>query len=59
MTFQYLTVQMIENVDQNGMIDQTVFKTMEKYGFDTLIFTKQVLDIVNSYIKCISPRMSE
>ena len=58
MTFQYLTVEMIENVDQSGMIDQTVFKTMEKYGFDTLIFTKQVLDIVNGYIKCIRPRMN-
>ena len=58
MTFQYLTVEMLENVNQNGMIDQTVFKTMEKYGFDTLIFTKQVLDIVNGYIKCIRPRLN-
>ena len=34
-TFQFLTLEMVENIDQNGMIDQTVFKTQEKYGFDT------------------------
>ncbi|WP_215898168.1 hypothetical protein, partial [Acinetobacter baumannii] len=58
MTFQYLTVEMIQSIKEDGFIDQTVFKTKEKYGFDTLIFTKQVLDIVNGYIRCIRPLLN-
>lgn len=57
MTFQYLTVEMLKNIDKDGMIDQTTFKTKEKYGFDTLIFTKTVQDIVNGYIACLRPRL--
>ena len=55
MTFQNLTVSMISNVDANGYIDQTAFKTKERYGFDSLIFSKEVLDIVNGYIQSIRP----
>lgn len=40
------------------MIDQTQFKTQEKYGFDTLIFTAQVQHIVNGYISCIRPHLN-
>ena len=58
MTFQFLTVQMVEGIDKNGMIDQTIFKTMEKYGSDTLIFTQETRDIVNGYIQCIRPRLN-
>ena len=58
MTFQYLTVEMVNNIDGNGMIDQTAFKTMERYGFDTLIFTKETQNIVNGYIQCIRPQLN-
>lgn len=54
-SYQYLTVEMIKSVDEDVFLDQTIFKTKEKYGFDTLIFCKQVLDIVNGYIACIRP----
>ena len=57
MTYQFLTVEMINNVDSKGMIDQTTFKTQEKYGFDTLIFSKDVIDIVIGYVKCIRQRL--
>ena len=57
MTFQYLTVTMVQNIKENGIIDQTVFKTNEKYGFDSLIFSENVLHILNGYIKCIRPRL--
>ena len=58
MTFQYLTTEMVKNIDKNGMNDQTVFKTSEKYGFDTIIFSQQVLDIVTGYTSCIRPRLN-
>ena len=58
MTFQFLTVEMVQNIDESGMIDQTVFKTQEKYGFDTLIFSTEVIEIVQSYIKLIRPRLN-
>ena len=58
MTFQHVTVSMIFDIGKDGMIDQTVFKTKEEYGFDTLIFPQNVLDILNGYIKCIRPRLN-
>ena len=57
MSYQYLTVEMIKSVDSDGFVDQTTFKTKEKYGFDTLIFSRQVLDIINGYITCIRPSL--
>ena len=58
MTFQYLTVTMFKNIDSTGVIDQTKFKTQEKYGFDTLIFSDHVQHIVNGYISCIRPHLN-
>ena len=58
MTFQYLTVDMLTNIDSNGFIDQTMFKTKDRYGFDSLIFSQEVIDIINGYIKCIRPRLN-
>ena len=34
MTYQFLTVQMIESVGKNGITSQIIFKTKEKYRFD-------------------------
>ena len=58
MSYQFLTVQMISRINDQGIIDQCVFKTKEKYGFDSLIFDKTVLDILNGYISCIRPRLN-
>ena len=58
MTFQHLTVTMISRIREDGIIDQTVFKTREKYGFDSLIFSKEVVDILNGYINCIRIRLN-
>ena len=59
MTFQFLTVEMIENAKQNdGFIDQTEFKTASKYLFDTLILSNDVLDVIDLYIKYVRPRLA-
>ena len=55
MTYQFLTVSMVKNFDCNGIIDQTVFKAQEKYRFVSLIFSEEVLRILNGYIVCIRP----
>ena len=48
MTYQHLTVQMFENAKTNGgMIDQTIFKTAQKYGFNSLYFDEISLDIID------------
>ena len=58
MTFQYLSLQMVDNARSNGgFVDQTQFKTKEKYVFDTLVLTDDVLKILDSYIKYIRPLM--
>ena len=58
MTFQYLSLQMVDNARSNGgFVDQTQFKTKEKYVFDTLVLTDDVLKVLDSYIKYIRPLM--
>ena len=58
MAYQFLAVQMVEPVDENGMINQTIFKTKEKFGFDSLIFSNDVLTLINNYINFIRPRLA-
>lgn len=58
MTYQFLTVTMIESIGDEGIVDQTAFKTKEKYGFDSLIFSKDVVHILRGYITCIRPRLN-
>ena len=56
MSLQYLTVDMITLATKNGgFVDQTQFKTTDQYGFDSLIFSEDALDVVNTYIKRIRP----
>ena len=51
MTYQHLTVQMFENAKTNGgMVDQTIFKTAQKYGFNSLYFNKISLHIIDDYV---------
>eukprot|EP00111_Clytia_hemisphaerica_P005816 TCONS_00016828-protein len=58
MSYQFLTVKMISAIGSDGIIDQCTFKTQEKYGFDSLIFDRTVIDIVNGYIECVRPRLN-
>ena len=58
MTYQFLTVQMVESVGENGIINQTIFKTKEKYGYDSLIFSKDALTLIKNYINFIPPRLN-
>ena len=58
MIYQFLTVQMIESISKNGIINQTIFKPKEKYGFDSLIFSNDVLTLIKNYINFIRPRLN-
>ena len=51
MTYQYLRVHMVSAVKENGgFIDQKMFKTASKYGFDSLIMTDTSMQVLDSYI---------
>ena len=58
MTYQHLTVTMIQSISSEGIIDQTRFKTEEKYGFDSLVFPTEVMGCLKEYIKFIRPRLN-
>jgi hypothetical protein len=59
MTYQYITLQMIEEAKTNGgYIDQTAFKTEKQYAFDTVILSEEVLQIIDSYVEHVRPKMS-
>ena len=58
MTYQFLIVQIEESIGENGIINQTIFKTKEKYGFDSLIFSNDVLTLIKNYINFIRPRLN-
>ena len=56
MTFQYLTLSMIEKAKTNeGFIDQREFKTAGTYLFDTLILTEDIFTILEAYIDFVRP----
>jgi hypothetical protein len=47
MTYQHLTVRMFESAKTNaGMVDQTIFKTAQRYGFNSLYFDEISLEIL-------------
>ena len=46
---------MVESIGENGIINQTIFKTKEKYGFDSLIFSNVVLTLIKNYINFLRP----
>ena len=58
MTCQFLTVQMVASISENGIINQTIFKTKEKYVFDSLIFSNDVLNLRKNYINFERPRLN-
>lgn len=58
MTFQYLSLQMVKDAKTNGgYVDQTQFKTSDKYVFDTIVLTENVLKVLDSYIGHIRPHL--
>lgn len=56
MSLQFLTMEMIDAASANGgFVDQSLFKTSEKYVFDTLKFSEPALDILHGYCTRIRP----
>ena len=58
MTCKHLTVELINSIGENGIVNQTLFKTNEKYGFDSLLFSVDVLSLVTGYMNYIRPRLN-
>ena len=59
MTYLNLTVQKFENAKTNGgMVDQTTFKTAQKYGFNYLYFDEISLDIIDDYVQYVRPLLN-
>ena len=58
MTFQFLTVKMFLSALKTGVVDQTHFKTEEQYGFDSLIFSDEVLLKLKKYVDHVRPRLN-
>ena len=55
MTYQFLTVPMISSAFKSNVIDQTFFKTNEKYCFDSIVFSEEVLHNIKEYK--VNPKM--
>ena len=59
MTFQYITLQMVEVAKINGgFFDQTEFKTSATYSFDTLIISEEVIKVLDCYIFHVRPLLN-
>ena len=51
MTYQFLSVEMVSTAKTNGgFIDQKMFKTAGKYGFDSLFLTATSMQALGGYI---------
>ncbi|KAK3736446.1 hypothetical protein QZH41_000024 [Actinostola sp. cb2023] len=56
MTYQYLTVDMVETAKSNGgFIDQKKFKTTARFGFDSLYLSDTSMQVLDAYIAHIRP----
>ena len=59
MTYQYLTVDMVNAAKANGgFIDQKIFKTAGKYSFDSLILTDASMQVLDNYISFVRPLLN-
>ena len=59
MTYQFLTITMLETAKSNGgFVDQTEFKTSSKYLFDTLIITDDVMRALDLYVNHVRPKLN-
>ncbi|CAH3173163.1 unnamed protein product, partial [Porites lobata] len=53
---KYLTVEMVNKAKTNGgFVDQKMFKTAGKYGFDSLYLTETSMQVLDGYINHIRP----
>ena len=43
---------------ETGIANQTIFKTKGNYGFDSLIFSNNVVTLINNCISFIKPRLN-
>ena len=57
MTCKHLTVEMINWIGENGIINQMLFKTNEKYGLESLLFSADMLTIVTGFMDYIRTRL--
>ena len=56
MSYQYLTMEMVNKAKTNGgFVDQKMFKTAGKYGFDSLYLTETSMLVLDGYINHIRP----
>ena len=55
MTYQFLTVQMVESISEGGIINPSIHL---RHGFDLLIFSNYVLTLIKNYINFIWPRLN-
>ena len=56
MTYRYLPIGMVNQGKKNkGYIDQKLFKTADKYVFDSIVLDKVCISILDGYIKYIRP----
>lgn len=56
MSLQYLTLEMLDAAMANdGFVDQTKFKTSDRYIYDTLKFSPDALEVVDMYRERIRP----
>ena len=58
MTYQFLTVPMVTSAYETLTIDQTKFKTNEKYGYDSLLFDKESINLIKDYVDFIRPKLN-
>ena len=59
MTYQFMTLQMLTDAKRNGgYIDHTAFKTQDKYVFDTLVLSKDVSHILDTYVDAVRPLLN-
>ena len=59
MTYQYLTVDKVNAAKANGgFVDQKMFKTAGKYGFDSLILTDASMQVLDNYISFVRPLLN-
>ena len=59
MTYQHLTLRMFESAKKNeGMVDQKIFKTAKKYGFDSVYLDDYTIDMLDKYITYIRPLLT-
>ena len=56
MTYQYLTVEKVNKAKTNGgFIDQKMFKTAGKFGFDSFYLTETSIQVLDGFINHILP----